>query len=114
MLIIFDQLNPIETFSWAKYQIDEIFVDILDYDKQSDHSRSIISNLVWNIISQIRYLAREIFPEKPKFLIEAYTDAIKAPHGYIFIDNKQGTPPEIRIQTNIIEPIRTVYKMKIF
>ena len=62
--------------------------------------------------TQIRYLAREIFPENSKFLIEAYTDAIKSPHGYIFIDNKQGTPPEVRIQTNISEPIRTVYKLK--
>ena len=62
--------------------------------------------------TQIRYLAREIFPENSKFLIEAYTDAIKSPHGYIFIDNKQGTPPEVRIQTNIIKPIRTVYKLK--
>ena len=62
--------------------------------------------------TQIRYLAREIFPENSKFLIEAYTDAIKAPHGYIFIDNKQGTPPEVRIQTNINEKIRTVYKSK--
>lgn len=62
--------------------------------------------------TQIRYLAREIFPDKTKFLIEAYTDAIKTPHGYIFIDNKQGTPLEIRIQTRINEPIRTVYKLK--
>ena len=62
--------------------------------------------------TQIRYLAREIFPDNTKFLIEAYTDAIKSPHGYIFIDNKQGTPTDIRIQSKIHEIIRTVYKIK--
>ena len=62
--------------------------------------------------TQIRYLAREMFPDNSKFLIEAYTDAVTSPHGYIFVDNKQGTPPEIRVQTNITQPIRTVYKLK--
>jgi hypothetical protein len=53
-----------------------------------------------------------MFPDNSKFLIEAYTDAVTSPHGYIFVDNKQGTPPEIRVQTNITQPIRTVYKLK--
>ena len=63
--------------------------------------------------TQIRYLAREIHPENPRFLQEAYIDAARLqPHGYIFIDNKQATADEIRIQTKITNPVRIVYKMK--
>ena len=62
--------------------------------------------------TQIKYLAREAFPANSLALLEAYTDATQQPHGYILIDNKQGTPEEIRIQTNITDKIRTVYKIK--
>ena len=50
MLIIFDQQNPIESFSTEKYDVDEIFVDILGYDKISNQFREKISNKVWKTI----------------------------------------------------------------
>ena len=62
--------------------------------------------------TQIRYLAREMFPDNSKLLIEAYDDITKIPHGYIFIDNKQETDEKLRIQTNITKDIRTVYIKK--
>ncbi len=62
--------------------------------------------------TQIRYLAREMYPENSKFLIEAFNDATKSAHGYIFIDNKQETNDKIRVQSNIIDEIRSVYVNK--
>lgn len=50
---------------------------------------------------QISYLARQIFPQNPKFIQEAYLDATKRPHGYLLIDLKQNTPEDSRIRTNI-------------
>ena len=64
--------------------------------------------------TQVRYLAREMFPDCPKVLQEAYADASKNSHGYLFIDNKQGTPEELRIQTKIENTCRVVYKPKKF
>lgn len=50
---------------------------------------------------QIRYLARQIYPDSPKFIEESYTDATKDPHGYLLIDLKQSTPEDIRIRSCI-------------
>ena len=51
--------------------------------------------------SQISYLARQMFPEKPKHLQEAYKDAARNPYGYLFIDLKSNTPEEFRLRTQI-------------
>ena len=82
-------------------------------------SRTINLNSHYSIIfdnprdrSQISHLARQMYPNNSKFLVESYMDAIKTPHGYLFIDNKQGTPEEIRVQTKITNDIRIVYKIK--
>jgi hypothetical protein len=52
-------------------------------------------------VTQISFLARQMYPKKSKFLEDSYNDATKEPHGYLFIDLKQSTPNEYRIQTNI-------------
>lgn len=59
---------------------------------------------------QIMNLAKQMFPGNSAFLIKAYDDATLEPNGYIFIDNKQETPNEIRIQSNITDTYRIVYK----
>ena len=51
--------------------------------------------------AQIHHLARQICPEDPKFLQEAYNEATSQPHGYLLLDLKQTTPDEIRFRTNI-------------
>ena len=51
--------------------------------------------------AQIRYLARQIFPENPLFLQEAYNDATRTGHDYVGMDLKQSTPEEYRFRTNI-------------
>jgi hypothetical protein len=72
------------------------------------HSRTISLNAHYIILfknprdkSQISHLARQMYPKESKFLEEAYFDATQDAHGYIFIDLKQSTPNELRIQTNI-------------
>lgn len=49
--------------------------------------------------AQIAHLARQIFPEDPKFLQEAYFDATSVPHGYLLLDLKQSTPENCRFRT---------------
>lgn len=51
--------------------------------------------------AQIRYLARQVYPDNPKFIEEAYADATRVPHGYLLVDLKQSTPEEIRIRASV-------------
>lgn len=51
--------------------------------------------------AQIQHLARQVFPENPKFLQEAYLDATSRPHGYLLLDLKQCTPDNYRVRTSI-------------
>jgi hypothetical protein len=58
--------------------------------------------------AQIRHLARQVYPDDPKFLEEAYYDATSQPHGYLLLDLKQSTPDEYRFRTCIF-PEDTVH-----
>lgn len=51
--------------------------------------------------AQIQHLARQINPENPRFLQEAYHDATAQPHGYLLLDLKQSTPENCRYRSNI-------------
>jgi GTPase SAR1 family protein len=61
--------------------------------------------------SQIYTLARQMYPKNPNFLLECYEDATNKPHGYLFLDLKQTTPNEFRVQTDILGQ-RIIYKPK--
>lgn len=50
---------------------------------------------------QIQTLARQISPENPRFISDAYSDATKKPYGYLVLDLHQLTPEEYRFRTNI-------------
>ncbi|KAF4514186.1 UNVERIFIED_CONTAM: hypothetical protein B566_EDAN019356 [Ephemera danica] len=52
--------------------------------------------------TQIRYLARQVWPQDAKFLIEAFEDASQRAHGYLLFDLKQSTPDNQRFCTNIV------------
>lgn len=63
---------------------------------------------------QISTLARQMYPGKSHFLIEAYQDATKKPHGYLFIDLKPKTNDQLRIRSGILpDDIHYVYVNKI-
>jgi hypothetical protein len=51
---------------------------------------------------QFQILARQMFPNKTKFLLESLEDATSRPHGYLLFDLKQSTEERNRIQTNIL------------
>ena len=86
---------------------------------QSKHSREMALNSHYLVVfknprdkSQIMYLARQLFPESPKFVVDAYNQATSKPHGYIFVDLKQDTEDRFRIKGDIFEEYISVYVPK--
>lgn len=77
---------------------------------QGKYCRSISLNSHYLIVfhnprdkQQINVLARQLFPNKSAFFIEAFEDSAESkPYGYIFIDLKQSTDNKNRIQSNIL------------
>ena len=62
---------------------------------------------------QINTLARQMFPGKVNFFMEAYEYACSIPHGYLLIDLKQSTESRNRIQTGITpDEERIIYTSK--
>lgn len=51
--------------------------------------------------TQIRHLARQVFPENSKFIEEAYKDATREAYGYLMMDLKQNTNDAYRFKTKI-------------
>lgn len=51
--------------------------------------------------TQIRYLARQVSPDNPKFIEDAYKDATLEAHGYLMVDLKQVTNDFCRIKSNV-------------
>jgi hypothetical protein len=51
--------------------------------------------------SQVATLARQMYPGKSRFVLEAFGDATKKPYGYLFVDLKPDTDDAYRIRTNI-------------
>jgi hypothetical protein len=48
-------------------------------------------------VSQIMALAHQMYPQRTKYFLEAYTAATARPHGYLVIDMKQETPDILRL-----------------
>ena len=63
---------------------------------------------------QISSLARQMFPKKTHFFIEAYQDATSLyKFGYLFIDLTQATDQLNRVQTGILKhQQRFIYRAK--
>ena len=51
---------------------------------------------------QITTLARQMYPGRSKFLIEAFQDATSKPHGYLLLDLKPKTDDKLRVRTGIL------------
>lgn len=49
----------------------------------------------------IDFLARQAYPNDRLYLIDAYRDATKNPHGYVFLDFTQDCPDDLRVCTDI-------------
>ena len=51
--------------------------------------------------TKVANLARQIYPGKNAFMIEAFKNATSAPYGYLLIDLKQATDDKLRLRTGI-------------
>lgn len=51
--------------------------------------------------NQVAILARQMYPGKSKFVVEAFGDATREPYGYLLIDLKPETDEKYRLRTNI-------------
>ena len=51
--------------------------------------------------SQITFLARQIFPLKSKFMIEAYEDGTSGPYSFLVLDLKPTTSDKMRLRSGI-------------
>jgi nucleoside-triphosphatase THEP1 len=61
----------------------------------------------------IDFVSRQAFPNNRKFLIDAFNDATKDAHEYIFLDFTQNCPDELRIRTDIFNDKGIkIYKQK--
>ena len=62
---------------------------------------------------QATTLAKQLFPGKIQYFLEAYKDACSEPHGYLFVDLCQDTPEAFRLQTCIFpDQLHVVYVPK--
>ena len=52
-------------------------------------------------VSQFIALAIQMYPQRTKYFLEAYTAATAQPHGYLVIDMKQETPDILRLRSHI-------------
>jgi len=50
---------------------------------------------------QTSILARQIFPGRQKYMMQAFSDATSTPYSYLLLDLTQGTPEQYRLRTNI-------------
>src|SRR5271156_3882180 len=51
---------------------------------------------------QIKVLAQQMYDREYRFVLDAYKDATKRPHGYLLLDVKQDTPDCARVRSNIL------------
>jgi hypothetical protein len=62
-------------------------------------------------LSQIKYLARQIFPDTPQLLMEAYINATDQPFGYLIVDLSPRTDNKLRLYTDVFtSPVFYVVK----
>jgi hypothetical protein len=62
---------------------------------------------------QVSTLARQMYPGKSKFVVEAYEDATIEPYGYLLIDLKPETDDSYRIRTRIFPDVDRQYQARI-
>ena len=57
---------------------------------------------------QVKYLGRQLFPEKSQALVEAYQDCMMEPYGYLIIDLTVHTEYAHRLRTKIFPQENTI------
>ena len=59
--------------------------------------------------SQINHLAKQMFPGNVSYMSEVYKDSTQSPYGYLFVDYRQDTEDNLRLRTDILDPIQYIY-----
>ena len=52
-------------------------------------------------IKQVEFLARQMYGHKWKSFMDAYNKALTRPHGYLYVNQRQDCPENLRLQTRI-------------
>jgi len=96
---------------WSKYSHHNnisVFFVVQNLFFQSKLMRTISLNAQYMILlknardrQQIAHLGRQLYPNKPKFLINAFTDATNTPYGYLVVDTTATTPDKYRLRRRI-------------
>jgi hypothetical protein len=60
----------------------------------------------------ISTLARQMYPNNTKYLLESFQDATKKPYGYLLLDLHQLTPENMRLRTNILPGEKQIVYVK--
>ena len=106
------QLNENVSDLFTKYghhrQISVVYITQNLFSK-GQHARTMSLNSHYIILfrntrdrTQIATLARQMYPHNPRYMIEAYNDAVSRHYGYLLIDLKPNSPDELRLRTNIV------------
>ena len=53
--------------------------------------------------TQIKTIAKQIFPDKPNYLLESYKDATTRPYGYLLVDITTSCHDSLRLRSNIFK-----------
>lgn len=112
-----DEIKSLFTVGSHHNNISVIFI-VQNIFNQGKHFRTLSLNTHYITLfnnardqTQVHNLARQMYPKKSKFLIEAYEDAVEPDYGYILLDLKQGS--KYRVQTGIIPgQQRYIYMVK--
>jgi len=82
---------------------------------KNKHIRTISLNAHYMVLfknprdaSQFASLARQMYPNKSAFAVEAYKDATKEPYSYLFVDLRPEQDEDLRLRTNVF-PDKTRY-----
>lgn len=61
-------------------------------------------------VSQMQHLAKQMYPVKSRFFVDAFKDATMQPYGYLIVDLKPDTPEEYRLRTGVFpDDVNYVY-----
>ncbi len=60
----------------------------------------------------ITTLAKQMFPRRSNYLVDAFHDATKHPYSYLLIDCHPQTPEDIRLRTNVLPGERQIVYIK--
>ena len=59
--------------------------------------------------NQIKRLGSQIFPDHKDFLPDAYKQAMQQPYGHLIIALDEKTPKQLRVRSQLFDPVQAVY-----